>query len=89
MYFTITGAKNNVRFSVQELTRNRMLCVLQSNNLSLAPITFSRKILIAHFLINYYHNFYSITSLGSPPGFGLLNNDLSLSSSEIAPLARI
>ena len=52
-------------------------------------LTFSRKILITHFFINCYHDFYTITSPGSPPGFGLLNNDLSLSSSGIAPLARI
>ena len=39
MYFTITGGKNKVRYSVQELTRNRMLHVLQSNNHSLAPNT--------------------------------------------------
>ena len=33
------SGKNNVRYSVQELTRNRKSYVLQSNNHSLAPNT--------------------------------------------------
>lgn len=45
-----------------------------------------------YYLFNYYYLLVINcvrTSPACPPGFGVLNNDLSLSSNEIVPLLRI